>query len=279
MERKYGKWPQRLVMSAALLAAGPALAQMSPVSQHREITAWGRVHSSVCGDDYSLTDSEQAPYPGAWDAQVGVAITMCGSLPVVEAGAMQSSSMTPSEIRLETGGWMNCHGDPQPGTSYGASYDSEFSFTFRLSRTTTYTWSGSMAWSPGQYGSSDYPNVYLIGPDGVIYGQIYSLRFSTSGELEPGLYTVSGDFWEEVQRDYVDWPPCPESLIEFVFSMTPPPCPCDWSGDEAVNTDDFFMFLDNFFAGEADFNFDGATNSQDFFDFLGCFFAPPGGCA
>ena len=57
-----------------------------------------------------------------------------------------------------------------------------------------------------------------------------------------------------------------------------PACPCNWNGDDAVNSQDFFDFLDGFFASDADFNGDDVTNSQDFFDFLECFFAPPMGC-
>jgi hypothetical protein len=54
----------------------------------------------------------------------------------------------------------------------------------------------------------------------------------------------------------------------------PPPlnCPCDWNHVNCVNSQDFFDFLSDFFAGQADFNEDGTSNSQDFFDFLGCFF-------
>jgi hypothetical protein len=52
-----------------------------------------------------------------------------------------------------------------------------------------------------------------------------------------------------------------------------PACPCDWNHSGQINSQDFFDFLNDFFAGHADFNGNGTTNSQDFFDFLNCFFA------
>ena len=55
----------------------------------------------------------------------------------------------------------------------------------------------------------------------------------------------------------------------------PPPlnCRCDWNHVNCVNSQDFFDFLTDFFASNADFNEDVVTNSQDFFDFLSCFFS------
>ncbi len=52
-------------------------------------------------------------------------------------------------------------------------------------------------------------------------------------------------------------------------------CTPDFNCDGAANSQDFFDFLNGFFASAsgADFNGDGAVNSQDFFDFLNAFFA------
>jgi hypothetical protein len=54
-----------------------------------------------------------------------------------------------------------------------------------------------------------------------------------------------------------------------------PVCRADFNNDHALNSQDFFDFLQAFFTADprADFNSDGPVNSQDFFDFLTAFFA------
>lgn len=56
-------------------------------------------------------------------------------------------------------------------------------------------------------------------------------------------------------------------------ALFPPACAADWDHVNGLNTSDFFAFLADFFAGNADFNGDGITNTNDFLTFVTAFFA------
>jgi membrane-associated phospholipid phosphatase len=62
---------------------------------------------------------------------------------------------------------------------------------------------------------------------------------------------------------------------DVVAQFLTPVCRADFNADHTVSSDDFFNFLDAFFADNwrAESNGDGVLNSQDFFDYLTTFFA------
>ncbi len=70
----------------------------------------------------------------------------------------------------------------------------------------------------------------------------------------------------------------PEGQTEAWIVDLGTPCNADWNADGAVNSADFFDFLDDFLCDAAecppaDFNRDQLVNSQDLFDFLTAFFS------
>jgi glucose/arabinose dehydrogenase len=57
-----------------------------------------------------------------------------------------------------------------------------------------------------------------------------------------------------------------------ILKIAPQFAPADWTLDGTINSNDFFAFLDDFFALNADITGDHITSSQDFFEYLTYFF-------
>ncbi len=149
----------------------------------------------------------------------------------------------------------------------------------------------------GIYSSGPTAQV-VIDLDGTVQGDTYDWLNATGSitldgsllvRLAPGyippantVFTVVSGATRSGQFSTVTLPTLPPSLgyarLEYTNNAVRvriPLCSTDWNAMDGINSQDFFDFLGDFFAGTADFNFDGFINSQDFFDFLLSFF---GGC-
>jgi hypothetical protein len=102
--------------------------------------------------------------------------------------------------------------------------------------------------------------------DSPVDGFFITFHFDFTADLQAGqtYYLVAGSWAEPVGGET-------EITVDYTGQLG---CPADFNTDGAVNSQDFFDYLNQFFANNpaADFNADGTVNSQDFFDFLNAFF-------
>ncbi len=270
--------------SAIILAAStvPALAQSSPVSQTRSVYVEAFSEDIFQPPPAYEEAGESAP-PGfaPWSASFSLEVATPGYQPTL-ATVAQNSLMTPGVVAADSigehclpGGYHTCCG--------GAYADGtiDFSYTFRVRAATRYHLRGS---TRSEYGAVDdhaFSHIEISTQRDTLFTHDSEAeegpQFSASGELPPGEYTIGAGLWFDA--GYTSYSAYGSASFQFILELAPPACPCDWDDDGVIGTSDFFAFVTDFFAGDADVNFDWSTNSQDFFDFLACFFAPPSGCA
>jgi hypothetical protein len=122
-----------------------------------------------------------------------------------------------------------------------------------------------------------------VGPGGVWGTDLYGVEISSGGRLlrfnaatgEPTVlgtgFNASDIVFGPDGEMYVTTRTFPVSGASAVLRIRP--CRANWNGRGCVDSQDFFDFVNDFFAGNADYNQVNGTNSQDFFDFVNDFFA------
>jgi len=133
---------------------------------------------------------------------------------------------------------------------------------------------------PGVYTfftSSDDGSRLLIGSQEVVNNDGLHGMQERSGQiaLQAGLHALRIEFFEAGGGAgliaSIEGPNLPKQVIAGE-ALAHRACPCDPNAD-GLDSQDFFNFIQQFFAGSADFNENGVTDSQDVFDFLTCFFS------
>lgn len=116
------------------------------------------------------------------------------------------------------------------------------------------------------------------GPDGLYFSDMYQDR-GGSGPDDPGstIWRIRYVAVTDCNKNGApDWCDIAQRTSQDANNNGVPdecePCPADWDGSGTVTSQDFFLFIADFFAENADFNGDGMTNSVDFFEFLAVFF-------
>ncbi|MBC7771927.1 MAG: hypothetical protein H7210_05490, partial [Pyrinomonadaceae bacterium] len=94
-----------------------------------------------------------------------------------------------------------------------------------------------------------------------VAGNQHTLTMSTATPgVKMGMLTIASDD-----------PDQPSRVVMLTGNVVLPACACDWDENGTLTSQDFFNFIGDFFAENADYNNSGKTTSQDFFDFLVCF--------
>jgi hypothetical protein len=124
-------------------------------------------------------------------------------------------------------------------------------------------YSGATALSSGDISSGDP------------YSRDHPFDLSTGSGGPTALMLIRVSHGDTIRLEFVRTSDAGDFVgVNLTIDLTPIDCPADWNHSGHVDSQDFFDFLQDFFARNADFNNDGVTNSQDFFDFLTEFFMP-----
>jgi hypothetical protein len=270
----------RWVLAAAAGVGGvaaQAVGQTSGVLLSRRIDGATLIDLATCSPSRDQDDVHiegPAGFEG-WEFRLRAPrSSICADRVWIELNGSHVSRLTPAGVQAEVSVGFTRSDPLADDTLAVAVGGASFSYAFRVHRPVAYTLSGAATGVEGAGG------LQLAGAARMVFEwtEPEPGTFSTSGELAPGEYSLFASSFVDFGFSPDGSPTHGWGALAFTLDFGLPACPCDWNADGAMESADFFVFLERFFAGDADFNIDGVTDSQDFFDFLSCFFTPPVAC-
>jgi hypothetical protein len=239
---------------APVLLSVPALADVTPLTQSR------LVHAHLGAADPTVS----APDFGPFSASVGEITFQFGS-----NGAIATQNSTIAPDRFDYAGSVHAY------RSFSFA-ESNYQVGFRVVSPQTFVFDAEVHGGDA-FGSGSLSSV-LTGPAGEVFsGNAFDIPPNfhvttyATGLLAPGDYTLSIAYSVHGLSTSVTIGSDGTAVMTLAAV---PHCADDFNNDGTVNSQDFFAFLEAFFAASpsADLNNDGVVNSQDFFDFIAVFF-------
>jgi len=109
-----------------------------------------------------------------------------------------------------------------------------------------------------------------VGPSGNIKLLATMLNGDTAERSNEYVGPTPGNAWDNTPSTLAD---VQLKAGDFILFRAQPRCLADWNESGEADSQDFFDFIADFFASDADIDNSGGTTSQDFFEFLASFFA------
>jgi len=276
-----------LTTAVFLLLAPSAFAQVTPIRSGIETSALVELNGVEISDSDNASDSQLATLAPLGGIAANASITNAD-------GSFDSTSQCSAVFFDELSGVFNASGgfegtqsSPNPdATSFLHAVNSTFQYDFTTQDPGTLTLSGTF-FNGGPFATSFAGSAHLYTERAPGEGFIIPIAtaifdFDGSGsefEVTHPLNSPTGNYRIEFIIDHIglgmlNSESSAGSMSAF-FTITPEPCPADFTGDGVLDVFDVFAFLDAFntMDASADFTDDGEFDIFDVFAYLDAFTA------